>query len=66
MAKHLGSHTKQKLLDIFNQSSNSGEFPHSWKEVVITPILKKGKDRHDTAGYRPVSLLSCLSKAMNV
>ncbi|KAK7115386.1 hypothetical protein V1264_001263 [Littorina saxatilis] len=64
MIRHLGSHTKQKLLGIYNQSWNSGVFPFSWKEAILTPVLKKGKDRHNKTSYRPISLLSCLSKLM--
>ena len=36
----------------------------SWKEAIIAPILKKGKDRHSKTSYRPISLLSCLGKTM--
>ena len=64
MVKNLGSIAKKKLLDIFNQSWNTGVFPHSWKEAILIPILKKGKDRHNKSSYRPISLLSCLGKTM--
>ena len=30
------------LLEIFNKSMEPGEFPSKWKEVQITPVLKKG------------------------
>ena len=39
-------------------------FPTSWKEAIIIPIPKKGKDRHSKTSYRPISLLSCLGKTM--
>ena len=64
MIRHLGSVAKQKLLDIYNQSWNTGTFPTSWKEAIIIPTLKKGKDRHSKTSYRPISLLSCLGKTM--
>ena len=38
-------------------------FPESWKEAVVTPILKKGS-AHDKTNYRPVSCLMVLSKVL--
>ena len=64
MIHHLGSLAKQKLLDIYNHSWNTGTFPTSWKEAIIIPILKKGQGRHSKTSYRPISLLSCLGKTM--
>ena len=64
MIKNLGSHSKQKLLDIFNQSWRTGFFPCAWKEAILVPVPKKGKNRHSKNGYRPISLLSCLGKTM--
>ena len=66
MIRHLRSVAEQKLLDIYNQSWNTGTFPTSWKEATIIPTLKKGKDRHSKTSYRPISLLliSCLGKTM--
>ena len=64
MIRHLVSVAKQKLLDICNQSWNTGTFPTSWKEAIIIPILKKGKDRHSKTNYRPISLLSYLGKTI--
>ena len=64
MIKNLGSYAQQKLLDVFNQSWNTGNFPAKWKEAILIPILKKGKDKNRKDSYRPISLLSCLSKTM--
>ncbi|GBM84600.1 putative RNA-directed DNA polymerase from transposon BS [Araneus ventricosus] len=39
-----------------------GHFPTRWKTAVVIPILKPGKDPTLPASYRPISLLSSLSK----
>lgn len=49
------------LFIIFNRSLKDGVFPDEWKRAKIVPIFKKG-DIHDTKNYRPISILSCLSK----
>jgi hypothetical protein len=52
------------LLQIYNQSWNSGKFPDNWREAIILPIFKKGKIKTDKSSNRPISLLSCLGKVM--
>ena len=64
MIKKLGNGAKQKLLDVFNQSWTSGVFPSAWKEAIMVPIPKKGKDKTKKNSYRPISLLSCIGKTM--
>ena len=38
--------------------------PFRWKEAVIRPMLKKGKDKKKTDSYKPISLFSCLGKLL--
>jgi len=38
--------------------------PHSWKEGLVLPILKPGKDPASVQSYRPITLLSCMAKLM--
>jgi hypothetical protein len=38
-----------------------GIFPSSWKEAMVTAIFKK-QNRQLKENYRPISLLSCISK----
>lgn len=49
------------LTDIFNHALKSGVFPTRWKCANITPVLKKGS-RFNVKNYRPISLLSVISK----
>jgi len=53
----------QPLADLFNKSFNQGEFPQPWKHANVTPVYKKG-DRQSKTNYRPISLLSNMSKVM--
>lgn len=46
---------------IFNKSLQTGTFPDMWKFARIVPIYKKG-NRGNVANYRPISILSVLSK----
>jgi len=51
----------EPLADLFNKSFNQSKFPTSWKHANVTPIHKKG-DRQCKTNYRPISLLSNISK----
>ena len=48
---------------IFNRSLRQGYFPFVWKDANLTPIHKKD-DRSLPSIFRPISLLSQTSKAM--
>ena len=45
MPKHLGACYRAVLLKIFNHGWMKGVVPAVWKEVVIIPVSKKGKDK---------------------
>ena len=49
------------LVFLINQSIEEGTFPTRWKSAVVTPLLKKGSSK-DKSNYRPVALLSSVSK----
>jgi hypothetical protein len=51
------------LLHIFNLSLNSGKFPSKLKKSRIVPIFKAG-DIESCDNYRPISLLSSISKIL--
>ncbi|KAK7108155.1 hypothetical protein V1264_015944 [Littorina saxatilis] len=64
MLKHMGTIAKKTLLLLFNESWKSTTVPAMWKKAHIVPIHKKGKNKKDPKSYRPISLISCLSKLM--
>jgi hypothetical protein len=49
------------LAVVFNNCLNNSYFPTTWKEGKIVPVPKKS-DRSSVSGYRPISLLCCISK----
>ena len=51
------------LAKIFNLCFSAGTFPIKWKEAHVQPIPKKGKSPNED-DYRPISLLSNISKVM--
>ncbi|KAI8502449.1 hypothetical protein Bbelb_200370 [Branchiostoma belcheri] len=48
---------------LFNKSLSAGCVPSRWKDANVLPVHKKG-DKENVANYRPVSLLSLVSKVM--
>ena len=55
------SNVLESLVYIANRSFNSGTYPMAWGLAKIRPIFKAG-DRSSVENYRPISLLSIVSK----
>ena len=62
--KHIPLKTKQIILLIFNIIWNTSQFPIKWKEAILIPLLKPGKNPSDSISYRPIALTSSLCKLM--
>ncbi|XP_058170076.1 uncharacterized protein LOC131285239 [Anopheles ziemanni] len=62
LLKHLGEKALALIVNIFNKCMKLGHFPNTWKSSKVLPILKPGKDPTLPVSYRPISLLSSLSK----
>jgi hypothetical protein len=52
-----------QLAKLFNLSLSQRKFPMIWKLAHVIPIYKKGEP-DKCSNYRPISLLSCVSKIM--
>ena len=51
------------MLMLFNRSIQEMVFPDQWKIAHVIALFKKG-DKSLASNYRPVSLLSCVSKIL--
>ena len=49
-------------LKLFNTVFETGIFPDSWHEGKLRPIYKNKGERSNPENYRPITVLSCLSK----
>lgn len=64
MIKNFSYESKKILLEFYNKIWIEGIVPKQWKEAIIIPILKAGKDKSKAISYRPIALTSNLSKLM--
>ena len=62
MLHQLSPLAERHLLELLNWSWRSGVVPPAWRAAEIVAIPKKGKPPTETGSYRPISLLSCISK----
>ena len=60
--RNVASSLSQPLSLLLNRCFSEGVFPTSWKRANITPVHKPGKSKTDVTSYRPISLLSSLSR----
>jgi hypothetical protein len=63
MIKFIGPEIALPLSHIFNLSLSTGQFPHKLKLCRVVPIFKSG-DPQECDNYRPISLLSSISKVL--
>ena len=61
--KHFNSEISVVLADLFNLSFSTGVFPSILKTSSVLPLFKKGS-KLDCGNYRPISLLSNISKLL--
>lgn len=64
--KHLPKIAVTQLLFIYNSCLKHKHFPQTWKEAIILPFHKPGKDKLFAANYRPISLLPTLGKMLEI
>ena len=63
LLKEIGPTILPVLVEIFNESIKNGIFPNTMKLAEVIP-LHKGKERYIESHYRPISLLTTISKLL--
>ena len=63
MIRHTAPSITSYITEMFNKSLSLRSIPSEWKMSHITPIYKDG-DPAQACNYRPISLLSLLSKIL--
>ena len=61
--KKLSRPLSKSLTTLFNTITNKGVYPSKWKTGHVTPIFKEG-DKQSVEKYRPITLLSNISKVL--
>ena len=64
MLQNLHANAISHFTDILNRLFSLGTYPTIWKLAIIIPLLKPLKDPSNPLSYRPISLLSSLSKIL--
>lgn len=62
--KNMSQSDKLYLLKFYNMIWTKQVFPSAWKDALVIPILKPGKDPSNKDNYRPISLTNCLCKLL--
>ena len=64
MLRNSGSVTRTMILELFNNVLIGGVNPAEWKVGNVILTLKRSPDT-DISNYRPITLISCLSKVLS-
>lgn len=64
MVDSLTPEAQMIILKLYNKIWESGTLPLTWKDSVIIPIGKPGKDKCEANRYRPIALISNLCRIM--
>ena len=54
------------LAELFNKSLKESCFPDCWKVLSAVPVFYNVGERYTAKNYRPVSLLSAVSKVLKI
>lgn len=66
MLYRLPTNAKKLLVKLYNMILDTGELPNQWREILIVPIPKPGRDPNLASSLRPISLMSCPCKIFHL
>lgn len=64
MIKNLPDSALEYFLKLMNLLFKNSFFPNTWREAIVVPIEKPGKDPSNPINYRPIALTSVICKTM--
>lgn len=62
MIKNLSNNGKYFLFVLYNSFLSHGFVPSQWRDILIVPIPKPGRDNGVVSALRPISMISCMCK----
>lgn len=62
MIRNLPNEALEALCGLYNSFLQGHSIPETWKNHLIIPFLKAGRQPENMNSYRPISLASCLEK----
>ncbi|GBM50184.1 Retrovirus-related Pol polyprotein from type-1 retrotransposable element R1 [Araneus ventricosus] len=61
----INNKSPQLLVSLFSRCLDLGHFPRPWKKAKLVLLNKPGEDTTDPRAYRPICLLSTMSKVLD-
>jgi hypothetical protein len=61
---NFGRRTLEVLTSLYNKILREGVWPETWKCRIVIPIPKPEKNKFNTEGYRPITLLNTMCKLL--
>ena len=62
LIKKVAEGIEPSLTNLFKRCIESSNWPATWKRGELTPISRKGRDKHNVVNYRPITTLSIIDK----
>ena len=64
LIKNVRCYLVEPLRVLFQKSLDTGTLPRGWKKGVVIPVYKNNKKPNAASSYRPICLMSVVSKLM--